>query len=204
MNKQGLIKSVLLNGTTVTIRPIRTDDSGMEQEFIRHLSKESRYFRFMASLRELSPKKLKFFTEIDYDRHMAFVATIMREDKELEIGVARYVHTENPGSCEFGVTVDDAWQGSGVAGLLMTSLEDTAREHGFKTMEGIVLPNNSKMLKFAQKRGFKSHLVAGEDDTVHIELKLWSRTRLLFFLSSFLLSTNRRRRKTFKITSDNK
>ena len=78
MNKQGLIKSVLLNGTTVTIRPIRTDDSGMEQEFIRHLSKESRYFRFMASLRELSPKKLKFFTEIDYDRHMAFVATIMR------------------------------------------------------------------------------------------------------------------------------
>ena len=172
MKKQGLIKSVLLNGTTVTIRPIRTDDSGMEQEFIRHLSKESRYFRFMASIWELSPKKLKYFTEIDYDRHMAFVATIMREDKELEIGVARYVHTENPGSCEFGITVDDAWQGSGVAGLLMTSLEDTAREHGFKTMEGIVLPNNSKMLKFAQKRGFKSHLVAGEDDTVHIELKL--------------------------------
>ena len=172
MNKQGLIKSVLLNGTTVTIRPIRADDSGMEQEFIRHLSKESRYFRFMASLRELPPKKLKFFTEIDYDRHMAFVATVMREDKELEIGVARYVHTENSGSCEFGVTVDDAWQGSGVAGVLMTSLEDTAREHGFKTMEGIVLPNNSKMLKFAQKRGFKSYLVAGEDDTIHIELKL--------------------------------
>ena len=172
MNKQGLIKSILLNDTTVTIRPIRADDSGMEQEFIRHLSKESRYFRFMASLRELPPKKLKFFTEIDYDRHMAFVATIMREDKELEIGVARYVHTEIPGSCEFGVTVDDAWHGSGVAGLLMISLEDTAREHGFKTMEGIVLPNNSKMLKFAQKRGFKSHLVAGEDDTVHIELKL--------------------------------
>ena len=172
MNKQGHIERELLGGTSVTIRPIRADDSGMEQEFIRHLSKESRYFRFMASLRELPPKKLKFFTEIDYDRHMAFVATVMREDKELEIGVARYVHTENSGSCEFGVTVDDAWQGSGVAGVLMTSLEDTAREHGFKTMEGIVLPNNSKMLKFAQKRGFKSHLVAGEDDTVHIELKL--------------------------------
>ena len=172
MNKQGLIKSVSLNDTTVTIRPIRTDDSGMEQEFIRHLSKESRYFRFMLSLRELSPKKLKYFTEIDYDRHMAFVATVMREDKELEIGVARYVFTENSGTCEFGITVDDAWQGSGVAGVLMTSLEDTAREHGFKTMEGIVLPNNSKMLKFAQKRGFKSHLVAGEDDTVHIKMQL--------------------------------
>ena len=172
MNKQGLIKSVLLNGTTVTIRPIRSDDSGMEQEFVRHLSKESRYFRFMASLRELSPKKLKYFTEIDYDRHMAFVATIMRDDKELEIGVARYVNSEIPGSCEFGVTVDDAWHGSGVAGALMTSLENTARECGFKIMEGIVLPSNDKMLRFAQKRGFKTHRVPGEADTVHIALQL--------------------------------
>jgi GNAT superfamily N-acetyltransferase len=172
MKKQDLIKHVLLNDTTVSIRPIRTDDSGMEQEFIRHLSKASRYFRFMASLRELSPKKLKYFTEIDYDRHMAFVATIMREDKELEIGVARYVFTEIPGSCEFGITVDDAWQGSGVAALLMIALEDTARECGFKTMEGIVLPGNSKMLKFAQKRGFKIHFIPGEADTVHIALPL--------------------------------
>jgi acetyltransferase len=172
MKKQGLIKRELLDGTTVIIRPIRAEDSGMEQEFIRHLSKESRYFRFMASLRELSPKKLQYFTEIDYDRHMAFVATIMREDKELEIGVARYVFTENPGTCEFGITVDDAWQGSGVAELLMISLEDTARECGFKTMEGIVLPGNDKMLHFAQKHGFKVHSFPGEADTVHIELQL--------------------------------
>jgi acetyltransferase len=144
----------------------------MEQLFIQHLSPESRYFRFMMSLRELAPKKLKYFTEIDYNRHMAFVATIMRDDKEVEIGVARYVHTEIPGNCEFGVTVDDAWHGSGLAGLLMTSLEETARECGFKTMEGIVLPGNDKMLKFAQKRGFKTHYVKGEADTVHIALPL--------------------------------
>ena len=118
---------VMFDGTPVTIRPIRPEDSGMEQEFMRHLSEDSRYFRFMGSVRELPPKKLKFFTEIDYDRHMAFVATIAREGKELEIGVARYVATENAGSCEFAVTVDDAWQGSGVAGLLMISLEDAAR-----------------------------------------------------------------------------
>jgi len=39
-------------------------------------------------------------------------------------------------------------------------------------MEGIVLPNNYKMLKFAQKRGFKIHYVPGEADTVHIALQL--------------------------------
>ncbi len=163
---------VLFDGTPVTIRPIRPEDSGMEQEFVRHLSEDSRYYRFMASMRELPPKKLKFFTEIDYDRHMAFVATIRCEDQEVEIGVARYVATEDPGSCEFAVTVDDAWQGSGVAGLLMISLEDAARERGFKRMEGIVLATNHKMLKFARQLGFKSHHILGEADTVHLELQL--------------------------------
>jgi len=144
----------------------------MEQAFVRHLSDDSRYFRFMGSMRELPPKKLKTFTEIDYDRHMAFVATILREGKELEVGVARYVATENPDSCEFAVTVDDAWQGSGVAGLLMISLQDAARAHGFKTMEGIVLATNHKMLKFARQLGFKRHRIQGEADTVRIELQL--------------------------------
>lgn len=163
---------VLFDGTPVTIRPILPQDSGMEQEFVRHLSDDSRYFRFMGWVKELPPKKLKFFTEIDYQRHMAFVATIMREDKEVEIGVARYIATENPGSCEFAVTVDDAWQGTGVAGLLMISLEDAARERGFKTMEGIVLASNRKMLKFARQLGFKNYRIQGERDTVHIELQL--------------------------------
>jgi acetyltransferase len=163
---------VLFDGTPATIRPIRPEDSGMEQEFVRHLSEDSRYFRFMGSVRELAPKKLRFFTEIDYDRHMAFVATTMREGKEVEIGVARYVATEIPGSCEFAVTVDDAWQGTGVAGLLMISLVEAARERGFKTMVGIVLASNHKMLKFARQLGFKSHHEPGEADTVHIELQL--------------------------------
>ena len=162
----------LRDGTPVTIRPIRPEDSGMEQEFVRHLSQDSRYFRFMGSLRELPSKKLKFFTEIDYDRHMAFVATVMQEGKELEIGTARYVATDNPGSCEFAVTVDDAWQGSGVAGLLMISLLDAARANDFSMMEGIVLASNHKMLKFARQLGFRCYHLQGEADTVHLELRL--------------------------------
>lgn len=163
---------VLFDGTHVTIRPIRAEDSGMEQDFVRHLSADSRYFRFMASLRELPSDKLKAFTEIDYDRHMAFVATIVEEGKEVEIGVARYAATDNADACEFAIVVDDAWQGSGVAGLLMIALEHAARAHGFRTMEGIVLATNHRMLKFARQLGFRRHSNPGEADTVCIELKL--------------------------------
>jgi acetyltransferase len=163
---------LLRDGTPVTIRPIRPQDSGMEQEFIRHLSDDTRYFRFMGSLRELSSTKLRFFTQIDYDQHMAFVATVMREGQETEIGVARYVAIEKPGVCEFAITVDDAWQGAGVAGMLMYSLQIAAREHGFKTMEGIVLAGNHKMLRFARQLGFRCYHEPGEPDVVHLELQL--------------------------------
>jgi len=163
---------VLFDGTPVTIRPIRAEDSGMEQEFVRHLSEDSRYFRFMGSVRELPDKKLRFFTEIDYERHMAFVATIMQDGKETEIGVARYVATEVPGRCEFAIAVGDAWQGRGVAGLLMISLEQAARACGFETMEGMVLASNHKMLKFARQLGFRRERRPGEADTAYIELQL--------------------------------
>ena len=162
---------ILFDGTPVTIRPIREDDAGMEQEFVRHLSADSRYFRFMGTLLELPPNKLRFFTEIDYERHMAFVATVTQVGKELEIGVARYVATEKSGTCEFAVTVDDAWQGTGVAGLLMIALENAARQHGFRTMEGLVLPANRKMLKFARQLGFTLRREPGKD-VVHVELQL--------------------------------
>lgn len=165
-------KRVLFDGTPVTIRPIRPEDSGMEQEFVRHLSSDSRYFRFLGALNELSPQKLKFFTDIDYTSHMAFVATIERDGSEIEIGVARYVAIDPPGSCEFAITVDDAWHGSGVAGMLMVSLQQAARAQGFKVMEGIVLAGNAKMLKFARQLGFRRYREPGDIDTVHIRLDL--------------------------------
>ncbi len=159
-------RRTLFDGTTVIIRPIRPDDKSLEQALIRRLSEDSRYFRFMSELRELSSRKLKYFTEIDYDRHMAFVAIVEREGMPLEIGVARYAAGAAGDTCEFAVVVDDEWQRTGVAGLLMLSLMDAAREHGFRTMEGYVLASNHRMLKFARQLGFTAHHIEGEGDTV--------------------------------------
>jgi len=144
----------LSDGKTVTIRPIRPDDIEREQAFVRHLSEESRYSRFMAQLHELSASRLRYFTEIDYDRHLALVAIATQDALEVEIGVARYVALPGAGSCEFAIVVDDAWHGSGVASILMAALIDAARERGFTTMEGTVLTTNQRMLKFVRRLGF--------------------------------------------------
>ena len=162
----------LFDGTAVTIRPVRPQDAAAEQAFIKHLSKDSRHSRFMGSMRELSPRKLEQFTAVDYDRHMALVATVQRDGREVEIGDARYVMNPDGASCEFAIAVDDAWQGSGVAGLLMAELIDAAQARGLKTMEGLVLASNQKMLKFARQLGFTRHR-AGEDwETVRVTRSL--------------------------------
>jgi len=139
-----------------------------------HLSKESRYFRFMTSLRELSPKKLKYFTEIDLrPAHGLCPQPSCVKIKSSKSAVARYIHTEIPGSCEFGVTVDDAWHGRSVAGLLMNSLEDTARQMRIQDDGGHRAPEQQQDAQICSETWFQNPLRFREKaDTVHIALQL--------------------------------
>lgn len=158
----------LFDGTELTIRPIRPQDEAEEQDFVQHLSKDARYFRFMGGVRELPQTKLKYLTAVDYDRHMAFVGTVQRDGREVEIGDVRYVVNPDGTSCEFAIVVDDAWQGSGVAGLLMAHLISTAKARGLQTMEGFVLSGNHKMLKFVRQLGFTLHRDPRDWETVRV------------------------------------
>lgn len=152
---QHLVRNLTLaDGTAVTLRPIRPADAQIEQQFVRRLSREARYFRFMDVVRELSPQMLKHFTEIDYDRHLAIIAVTPVEGGETEIAVGRYVVLPNGEDCEFAIVVADEWQRKGIASALMQVLIDSARERGLKRMIGEVLATNNKMLDFARRLGF--------------------------------------------------
>ena len=162
----------LFDGSTVLIRPIRADDAPMEQDFVRHLSPDSRYKRFMSTMQELAPGKLKYLTQIDYLQHLALVAVVQHEGHDLEIGVARYIANPSGGDCEFAVAIDDAWQGSGVAGILMLTLIDAAKARGMASMEGFILASNDKMLKFARQLGFRLKRDADDPGMFHAERSL--------------------------------
>jgi acetyltransferase len=141
-------------GPEVTVRPVRPEDAEMEQAFVRKLSPESRYFRFMDTLRELTPSMLVRFTQIDYDREMAFVATVRGSAGEDEIGVCRYVANPDGESCEFAIVIADDWHRKGLGRRLMTQLIDVARARGLRTMIGHVLAENRGMLTLCQGLGF--------------------------------------------------
>lgn len=140
----------LRTGEELLVRPVRPEDATHEQEFVRKLTPEARYFRFHHGLAELSAPMLVRFTQIDYDREMAFIAL----SRDEEVGSARYVQEADDETCEFALVVADGWQGHGLGSELMRAIIEHARGRGLLWMRGDVLFENPKMLRLARRLGF--------------------------------------------------
>jgi acetyltransferase len=145
------------DGLQLCIRPLRPDDREREVEFINSLSERSRYYRLMTPLKFLPPHLLDRLMDIDYDRRMAFVATLEQDGREQFVGIARYGETDSPDTVEIGVTVTDRWQRHGIARLLIAELVRFARWRGIRRVEGIVLHDNLPMIELAKGAGFDVH-----------------------------------------------
>lgn len=163
----------LRGGGEYTIRPIHPDDAQMVQDLVQHLSPESRYFRFVSSLKELPPSMLSRLTLIDYDREMALVAIHRTRqpgpsgepvETERIVGVSRYITNPDKASCEFSLVVADDFNGKGLGSRLMLSIMEEARDKGLTEIEGLVLANNPGMLKLMKGLGFAVKTFAEDPD----------------------------------------
>lgn len=159
----------LADGTPLTIRPIRPEDAESEQAFVRELSDEARQFRFMYSLKELTPAMLAQFTQIDYSREMALVAFTEEAGEPVQQGVARYIINPDGQSCEFAIVVADRRQHQGIGTRLMTALIEAARDQDLRMMEGTVLAENQAMLKLMKDLGFTLKHSEQDRDIVVVE-----------------------------------
>ncbi len=72
-------------GEMITIRPIRMKDTEMESDFLHRLSARTKHFRFLGGVRELPPNELTRLCDVDGKHSMAFVATVRRNGREVEI-----------------------------------------------------------------------------------------------------------------------
>ena len=165
----------------ICIRPLRPDDRAREIAFINSLSERSRYFRLFAPLKFLSPHSIDQLMDVDYERRMAFVATVERDGAEEFVGIARYGETDQPGAVELGVTVTDSSQRCGIARLLVTQLMRFARWRGMCRLTGMVLADNQAMLALAAGLGFHArydpaqHLVVISRELADIPVEAGSR-----------------------------
>jgi acetyltransferase len=162
----------LPDGSSYLIRPIRPEDAQALQALVRGLSEEARYFRFISHARELSPRQLVRYTQIDYHREMALAATVPDGDGERIIGVARYMLNPDGASGEYALVVADDWHGRGLGARLMSAIEATARERGLKKFEGFVLGNNQRMLGLMKRLGYTSRMDRDDPDLRVVEKAL--------------------------------
>ncbi|MGO4281229.1 L-amino acid N-acyltransferase YncA [Cupriavidus sp. OV038] len=156
--------SVLLrDGREVLVREIAEDDrAGLLAAFDR-LSADARYTRFMAAMQQLPEAMLEHATHPSPECELALVAVATKGKGPSIVGGVRYAAAPGNDTCEFAVTIVDDWHGLGLASRLLSTLIDTARRRGYRSMEGYVLSSNTAMRRLAHRLGFAD--VPCPDDT---------------------------------------
>lgn len=151
------------DGQPWTLRPIRPEDAEPLQSFVRGLSDESRYMRFVSMLRELTPRMLERYTRIDYDKELALVATVQVPNPEHRghpreeiIGFVHYLRNADGRGAEYALVIADAWQRRGLGLSLMQALIEAARSQGLTYIDGLVLASNHAMLSLMTRLGLRN------------------------------------------------
>ena len=162
---------VLRGGRTVFMRPIRPEDEPAHRELFRAFSDQDMRFRFFGLVRELPHSQMARYTQIDYDREMAFIATDPEEAETTTLGVVRVVTDPDNREAEFAIIVRSDLKGQGMGHALMEKVIRYCRNRGTGAVVGQVLPDNRAMLALAESLGFTKHLNT-EDGVVEVRLEL--------------------------------
>ena len=151
----------LVDGTHVTVRPIRPEDEPQMVKFHGGLSEQSVRFRYFGALSEenrTGHERLVRTCFNDYDREIALVAERKKADATAEIlGIARLVRSHGLDEGEFAILIADEWQGQGLGTALLRQLVETARTEKFRRITGRILAENRRMLEVSRNAGFHVH-----------------------------------------------
>ena len=141
-------------GEVVTVRFVEPRDAEALQNYFRALTMRSRYSRLLGAASELPPSLLEDFIHIGEADRFSVVATMPVDGRETIVGEARYAFDGTTTSIEFGLSIDDRWQGHGIGKALLKNLECRAASFGAARLFGDTLRSNDAMIALARKAGY--------------------------------------------------
>ena len=127
-------------------------------------------FRFFYIIKELTHDMLTRFCNIDYDREMAIIAEYISDGKRRNVGVGRLIIDAVGETGEFAILVAEDFQSNGLGLKLLDTLIGIGEEKGLRTIYGMVLSGNTKMMGLAKRLGFTQERVSPEESKVTLEL----------------------------------
>jgi acetyltransferase len=155
---------VLRDGSRALIRPIRPEDELAHRDLKDSMSPEDLRMRFFGSTGPITHAELARYTQIDYEREMAFVAVVERPEGGIkELGAVRLICDPDLQSGEFGINVRGDAKRLGLGRLLMDKVVRYAQARGLARVTGRVLAENTAMLGLCQRLGFTVEIGEGED-----------------------------------------
>lgn len=166
---------LLRDGRQVLIRAIRPADKSILEDEMRHLSPDSRYFRFFIPKRKLTEQDLKDLTEIDFVNHVGLLASVISDGYLVPAGVGRYIRLpgENKDqAAELGFEVKDEFQGMGIATVLLRHLTDIARHAGLQFFKAYVMADNIKMRHVFEHSGLPLTQTRDSEGILEMDMKL--------------------------------
>ena len=144
----------LRSGKSLTVRFVEPVDAEALQAYFRSLTTRSRYNRFLGAISELPQNLLAHFVHVGEGDRFGVIATMTTDGRETIVGEARYAFDPDEDSFEFGLSIDDRWQGQGVGWALLRNLECRAAAFGAGRLFGDTLRSNEVMIGLARKSDF--------------------------------------------------
>jgi RimJ/RimL family protein N-acetyltransferase len=160
---------LLRSGKSVTVRFVEPRDGAALQTYFRSLSVRSRYNRFLGGMSELPKTELDHFTHAGEDDRFSVVALMKVNGIDTIVGEARYAFNPVSGSFEFGLSIDDRYQGQGLGSALLSNLECRAGAFGAEHIFGDTLRSNDAMIGVARKSGYAFVPTPGDWKLVRFE-----------------------------------
>ena len=165
------------DGKSVTVRFAEPRDADALQGYFRSLTTRSRYNRFLGAMSELPKSVLDDFIHVGQADRFTVVATMPVDGYETIVGEARYAFNADTASIEFGLSIDDRWQGHGIGKALLGNLECRAASFGAERLFGDTLRSNDAMISLARKSGYAFVASPGDWKLVRFEKHIDVETR---------------------------
>jgi len=148
--------AVLRNGTPVRIRTVSPDDKDKVVAAFGKLDQASVYTRYFSFKKELTDRDLRVLGADPGSEEVGLVVTLGAGADEIVIAGGRYVvqaAAEGPPAAEVAFTVEEDYQGQGIAGMLLAALVEIGRGNGIARFEAEVLASNAAMLGVFRRSG---------------------------------------------------
>jgi RimJ/RimL family protein N-acetyltransferase len=157
------------SGEALAVRFVEPRDAEALQHYFRSLTVRSRYNRFLGAMSELPPTELDHFIHAGERDRFSVIAVMTIDGVETIVGEARYGFQADTASFEFGVSIDDRWQGHGIGTALLRNLECRAAAFGARRLFGDTLRSNDVMIGLARKLDFSFAPSPGDWKLVRFE-----------------------------------